>query len=145
MPTGDEARTATIVVDASALVALLLDGGPAGAWVTSAIDGATLAAPHLSLPEAANVLRRHERSGLVHGAEATLAHADLLALPLQLWPYEPLAERAFELRHNLTIYDASYVALAELLGAPVLTLDARLASAPGPRCRIIAFRAPAAR
>lgn len=128
-----------VVVDGSALVALLADAGPAGAWVTAAIDGAVLAAPHLALFEAANILRRHGRSGQLVPAHATLAHADLLALPVELWPYAPLAERAWELRADLTAYNAAYVALAELLHAPLVTLDARLARATGPRCPVEAY------
>jgi predicted nucleic acid-binding protein len=77
--------------------------------------------------------------GHLSRSEATLAHADLIALPLDLWPYAPLAERVWELRENLTSYDASYVALAELLDAALITLDVRLANAPGPRCPIRAF------
>ncbi len=96
-----------VFIDSSALVTLLADAGPAGAWVAAAIDGATLAAPHLALFEAANILRRHSQSGQLVSAHATLAHADLLALPVELWPYAPLAERAWELRANLTAYDAS--------------------------------------
>ena len=68
--------------------------------------------------------------------EAGLAHRDLLALPLQLWPYDAVAGRAWEMRETLTTYDASYVALAELLDADLVTLDQRLARASGPRCAI---------
>ncbi|HWG72459.1 MAG TPA: type II toxin-antitoxin system VapC family toxin [Acidimicrobiales bacterium] len=128
-----------VVLDGSALVALLGDAGPAGTWVEAAISGAALAAPELAVFEAANILRRQMISGPLDASQATLAHADLVALPLQLWPYAPLSERAWELRHNLTIYDASYVALAELLGAPVVTLDAKLRRAPGLRCPILAY------
>ncbi|WP_207386839.1 type II toxin-antitoxin system VapC family toxin [Frankia sp. Cppng1_Ct_nod] len=130
-----------VVIDSSALVALLADSGPAGTWAADEVAGASLAAPHLALFEASNVLRRQGLSGALVGDQATLAHADLLALPIELWPYAPLAERAWELRGALTGYDASYVALAELFGAPLVTLDARLAKAPGPRCPIRTFPA----
>jgi predicted nucleic acid-binding protein len=60
-------------------------------------------------------------------------------LPVELWPYAPLAERVWELRENITSYDASYVALAELLDTTLVTIDGRLAKAPGPRCRIEAY------
>lgn len=133
----------SVVVDASALVALLADAGPAGSWVTTAIAGAILMAPQLALFEAANIFRRQMLAGLLDETQATLAHADLLALPLALYPYEPLAERAWQLRHNLTIYDASSVALAELSDASVITLDARLCDVPGLHCPIIAYRPPA--
>lgn len=66
--------------------------------------------------------------------QAAQAHADLLDLSIEMWPYEPLAQRAWELRGNLSIYDAAYVALAELLDVTLVTLDRRMASAPGPRC-----------
>ena len=59
------------------------------------------------------------------------------ALPVQLWPYLPLAERAWALRENVTAYDASYVALAELLATSLITLDARLGRADGPRCPVL--------
>lgn len=128
------------MVDGSALVALLGDAGPAGNWVATTTSGAALAAPELALFEASNIFRRQALSRRLDETQATLAHADLLALPIQLWPYPPLAERAWQLRNNFTIYDASYVALAELLAAPVVTLDTGLAAAPGCRCQIIAYR-----
>ncbi len=129
------------MIDSSALVALLADAGPAGAWVAEAIAAATLAAPSVAPFEAANILRRQAAAGAIDHTQATLAHADLIALPIELWPYAPLAERAWELRRNVTIYDAAYVALAELLAAAVVTLDARLARAPGPRCPVLAYAA----
>jgi predicted nucleic acid-binding protein len=128
--------TATLVLDSSALVALLADGGPAGSWVAATLEDAFLAAPALAVFEAANVLRRLQLAGRLEPVEATLAHDDLLALPLQLWPYDVLAGRAWELRGALTAYDASYVALAELLAADVVTLDQRLARAGGSRCTV---------
>jgi predicted nucleic acid-binding protein len=139
MPTGVRAASPSVVIDGSALVALLADTGPAGQWVTDTVAGATLATPELALYEAANIFRRHALAGILDPTQATLAHANLVALPLQVCPYAPLAERAWQLRHNLTIYDGSYVALAELLGSPLLTLDTRLRNAPGPRCPIVAF------
>ena len=71
-----------------------------------------------------------------------VALAELLALPVILVPFAHLATRAWELRANLTMYDASYVALAELLDAPLVTLDARIARAPGVRCEVRAFAPP---
>lgn len=129
----------SLVVDSSTLVALLADPGPAGSWAAASISGALLCAPHLVLFETANVLRRHKLAGLLDEAEAALAHADLLSLPLQLWPYAVLSERCWQLRENLTVYDACYVALAELLGATLVTLDARIAGAPGTRCPVVAY------
>ncbi len=129
--------TAPLVLDSSALVALLTDAGPAGEWVATATAGAVLAAPELALFEAANILRRHQLTGALTALEATLAHDDLRALPVQAWPYLPLAERVWALRENVTAYDASYVALAELLATSLITLDARLGRANGPRCPVL--------
>ena len=126
----------TLVLDSSAIVALLADAGPAGEWVAATAADVTLAAPSLALFETANVLRRQQLNGQLERVEASLAHEDLLALPLQLWPYDAVAERAWELRATLTAYDASYVALAELLDVDIVTLDERLARASGPRCTI---------
>jgi predicted nucleic acid-binding protein len=128
--------SARIVCDSSALVALLLDSGSDGQWVTETIAGFDLAAPHLVEFEAANIIRRHELAGIVSADQAAQAHADLLDLAIERWPYELLAARAWELRHNLSSYDASYVALAELIGANLATLDGRISGAPGLRCTI---------
>ena len=125
-----------VVVDSSAIVALLLDAGDAGQWATAALDGADLAAPHLMPFEASNVIRRHELAHILSADQAAQAHADLLDLDVELWPYDLLARRAWELRPNLSAYDASYVALAELLVAPLVTLDDRIGRAPGPRCAV---------
>jgi predicted nucleic acid-binding protein len=125
------------VSDASALTALLLDAGPTGQWVTEALTGAELAAPSLVGFETANIVRRHELAGLISRDQAAQAHADLLDLAIEHWPHEILAARAWQLRLNLSIYDASYVALAELLGATLITLDRRIGRAPGLRCAIV--------
>jgi predicted nucleic acid-binding protein len=118
-----------MVVDASALVAALTDAGPLGSWVTETIADHSLVAPDLAPTEAANVLRRLELAGQLSTAEASLAHADLLTLPLELWPYAALGPRAWQLRGSLTAYDATYVALAELLESPLVTLDVALSRA----------------
>jgi predicted nucleic acid-binding protein len=124
------------VSDASALTALLLDGGPDGRWVAQAFAGADLVAPSLVGFDTANIIRRHELAGLITADQAAQAHADLLDLAIEHWPYELLATRAWQLRLNLSIYDASYVALAELTGATLITLDRRITRAPGVRCAI---------
>jgi predicted nucleic acid-binding protein len=125
-----------VVADASALVALLLDSGEEGAWATGALSGAELVAPSLVTFETANIFRRLEMAGSIGADQAAQAHADLLDLAIELWPYELLATRAWELRHNLSSYDASYVALAELTAATLVTLDRRLSRAPGLRCTV---------
>lgn len=127
-----------VTCDSSILVAVLVDGGPAGQWATGVLEGAgELMAPHLAMFEAANILRRHQLAQLISGDQAAQAHADLLDLPLQLWPYELLAARSWRLRDNMTIYDAAYVALAEMTATPLATLDQRIATAPGTRCPVL--------
>ena len=123
------------VLDASVVVAALVDRGPDGRWAEAELLNAHLAAPHLLPVEVANILRRMARAGQISGDIAALAHDDLLRLPVELFPYEPVAARAWELRPNLTSYDAWYVALAEHLAAPLATLDRQLAATPGPACR----------
>jgi len=127
----------TAVVDASVVVAALTDDGPAGRWAEDLVASTPLAAPHLMPVEAANILRRAALAGDLSDDVASLAHADLGALVVELFPYDLLAERIWELRGAVTTYDGWYVALAETLKAPLATLDARLTRAPGPRCRFI--------
>jgi predicted nucleic acid-binding protein len=124
----------TLVVDSSLVVAALVDGGQVGTWADHLLATDDLAAPHLMPAEAANVLRRAAMAGEISADTAALAHADLLSLPVELFTYEPFAWRVWELRENVTAYDSWYVALAELLGAKLATLDLRLAKATGPRC-----------
>lgn len=131
----------TVVVDASAIVAALVDGGSDGEWAQAMLSREDLAAPHLMPVEAANILRRAARSGDLSADVAAMAHDDLVSLRVDLFAYEPVAERVWALRDNLTAYDAWYVALAEALGAPLVTLDRRVAGASGPTC---AFRLPPA-
>lgn len=128
--------TALVVCDASAVVAVLLDSGPDGCWATDALTDADLAAPDLLPFEAANIIRRHELAGAISADQAAQAHADLLDLAIEQWGYELLVPRAWQLRHNLTIYDATYVALAELLEATLVTLDPRIGRAPDLRCAV---------
>ncbi len=132
----------TVVVDASVLVAAVAHVGPEGTWSEGAIteahdQGCSLAGPQIVFAEASNVLRRLEIAERLESSEANLARHDLLALEIELFPFQPLADRAWELRHNVSIYDGWYVALAETLSCPLLTLDRRLARAAGPTCRVI--------
>ncbi len=128
--------SSSFVCDASAVAALLLDSGPDGQWVTQTVEAGEIAAPALVTYEAANVIRRHELAGQISPDQSVQAHADLLHLAIELWPYDLLATRAWELRLNLSIYDATYVALAEMTHLTLITLDKRLAKAPGTRCVI---------
>ncbi len=129
----------TVVVDASAVVAALVDDGSDGQWAESELVREALAAPHLMPVEAANILRRAVLAGDLSSDTAALAHEDLVQLRVELFPYEPHAQRVWQLRDNLTAYDGWYVALAEALGVPLVTLDQRISRAPGPRCE---FRMP---
>ena len=126
-----------IVVDASAKVEVL--AGTASALVARLVfdPAQSLHAPHLLDVEIAQVLRRWCARGLVDPVRAEEALADLAALPLRRHAQDVLWPRVWSLRHNLTAYDATYVALAELLEAPLLTLDRRLATAAGHRAQVI--------
>ncbi|MGH3680048.1 MAG: type II toxin-antitoxin system VapC family toxin [Natronosporangium sp.] len=124
----------TLVVDSGLVVASLVDSGETGTWADQLLATDNLAAPHLMPVEVANILRRAAMSGEISVDTASLAHADLLGLRVELFSYEPFATRVWELRENVTAYDGWYVALAESLGAKVATLDLRLSRASGPRC-----------
>jgi predicted nucleic acid-binding protein len=126
----------TLVVDSSAVVAALVDGGSDGEWARAELDRTGLAAPHLMPVEVANILRRTVHAGLVTADAGALAHGDLVQLRVELFPYEPFADRVWQLRDNLTAHDAWYVALAEVLSADLVTLDARIARAAGLRCSV---------
>jgi predicted nucleic acid-binding protein len=129
-----------VVVDSSALVALLTDEDEPGEWAVERLTGTALAAPDIMPYEAANVLRRQALKGTIDAASAALAHRDLGSMPFELFPYLALAKRMWALRNNLTMYDAAYVALAEYLGVPLVTLDIRLAGAAGMCCAVLAYR-----
>jgi len=121
-----------IVVDASALLEVLLNT-PAAARVADRLfdSDETLHAPHLMDLEVAQVLRRYTASGALTADRGAQAIQDLTDFPLARYPHDLLLPRIWELRHNLTAYDAAYVALAEALEAPLVTRDAALAAARG--------------
>jgi len=122
-----------IVADASAVIELLLGRPTAEGLVGQLTDDPTLelAAPHLVDAEVGQVLRRFELRGELDEAAARAALGDLDDLPIVRYPHGPLLARAYDLRHNLTFYDAVYLALAEMLDAPFVTADAALAGVPG--------------
>ena len=126
-----------IVTDASALLELLLRTPAAGAVEARLFaPRQTWHAPHLLDIELAQVIRRYVARGEIAAARGRAALADLAVLPLHRYPHDVLLPRVWELRHNLTAYDAAYVALAEALDAPLLTRDQRLAGAPGHRAQV---------
>lgn len=122
------------VVDASVLVAALVDSAAEGRWAEDVVSDGDLTAPQLAVVETMNILRRMEASGVITGLEAAAAQHDLHELSIELMPIRPFEKRIWELRSNLTCYDAWYVAVAEALGLPLATLDRRLIEAPGPEC-----------
>jgi predicted nucleic acid-binding protein len=129
----------TSVIDSSVLVAVLTDAGSDGRWATAQLTQTPLAAPSMVMAEVANVLRRLEGGPTLLRSEATVSLRSLRRLDIELFPFAPLADRVWELRFNLTAHDAWYVALAESLGWPLVTLDRKMARASGARCE---FRLP---
>lgn len=126
-----------IVLDASAATELVLRL-PAGDAVAERLGDPdeVLHAPHLLAVEVAQVVRRYVIRGEVGAARGEEALADVADLGVVLHPHEPFLTRMWRLRANLSAYDAAYVALAEVLDAPLLTLDGRLAASPGHGARI---------
>jgi len=126
-----------IVLDASALVELLLDT-PAGRAIAARIADPALGlhVPHLADVEVAQALRRYARDGELDAADAAVALEGLRSLDLQRHAHEPLLDRIWELRQNLSAYDAVYLALAEVLDTVLLTCDCRLARTPGAARRV---------
>ena len=127
----------SVVIDASVLVAAVVDHGSAGTWSEGILESGPLFAPHLVLAEATNIIRRFELSRRLTALEATAARRDLLRIRIGFYAFAPLAERIWALRLNLTSYDAWYVALAEALELPMATLDRRLVRASGPLCEFL--------
>ena len=133
-----------IVVDASAVLELVL-GLSHGSEVASRIEepGETLHAPYLLTAEVAQVVRRYELRGEVDTDRAVAALADAADLDVNYYDHLPLLARVWELRRNLTAYDALYVSLAEALGAPLLTTDGALGEVPGIRTDVELLSSPA--
>ena len=127
----------SIVIDSSVVVAALVDSGPHGDWAEEVLAGGLLLAPELVRAEATNIFRRLERAKLITAPEANAAQDDLMQLDIELFPFEPFAGRIWELRHNVTSYDAWYVAIAEALKLPLATLDEPLAKSNGVTCKFL--------
>jgi len=125
-----------IVLDASAAVLGLLNDGEA----RHALIDEDVAIPYLADSEVAQALRTQERRGDLDGGRGVAALSTWARLGLRRFGASANLDRMWELRENLTAYDATYVALAEMLGCNLLTADARLARAPGPLCPITTIR-----
>lgn len=130
-------RRTDVVCDASALVTFLTARDERAASVATLLDSAVVNMPHLALFEITNTIRLIERRSEITSEAAVAALGGLFSLDVEYWSNFELLTRAWELRHNLTAYDASYVALAEQLDAPLVTLDTRLANAPGIQCAVV--------
>lgn len=123
------------MVDASALAAVLVVDGPIGDMASERLaSDQDQRAPGLIDLEVVSMIRRWLANGQIGVSQADQAIVDLAVHPIERYPHVALLPRIWELQHNLTPYDAAYVALAEALGAPLLTADRRLANAPGVRC-----------
>lgn len=127
----------TVVVDASVVVAALLATDAYGVWAEDSLERGPLVAPHLLPVEVLSQLRRSVAAGLLAPENVAMAVADLADLPIRYVSAQRHLGRIWELRSNVTPYDAWYVALAEALDAPLVTLDRRLARASGPRCAFV--------
>jgi predicted nucleic acid-binding protein len=126
-----------IIVDASAILEVLLITQAAQSIENRIFSTTeTLHAPHLLDLEVAQVLRRYCASEQMTPERGHQALRDLADFPIIRYPHDLFLSRIWELRHNVTAYDAVYIALAESLSAPLLTRDARLASAPGHQASI---------
>ena len=126
-----------IVADASILANAIGDDGSDGDAARSALSGNDLSIPDLADVEVVSVLRRRWLAKTMNARRFATAVRDLASLPADRYPVLPFMPRAYELRSNVSPYDATYVALAEQLDCQLITADARLAHAHGPHCPIV--------
>lgn len=126
-----------IVADASVLANAIGDDGADGVTARAALAGQDLSIPELADVEVVSVLRRRWLAKTMTARRFATAVNDLASLPADRYPLLAFMPRAYELRANVSPYDATYVALAEQLGCQLITADARLARAHGPRCPIV--------
>jgi predicted nucleic acid-binding protein len=131
-----------IVVDASALLEVLLRTEASAVVEARLFMGETLHAPHLLDLEVAQVLRRYERAGELTARRGGEALEDLALIRIERYPHHLFLPRVWALRRNATAYDACYLALAEALDAPLVTRDGRLAGVPGHGARVEVLEAP---
>jgi predicted nucleic acid-binding protein len=130
-----------LVVDTSAVLEALAARDPAPRLIERLAADGDLHAPHLMDTELLHALRGMGIRREISDERAADALSDFAELALVRYPHQPLNDRVWELRHNLTAYDATFIALAEVLAAPLITCDARLASAPGHTAQIELFDA----
>lgn len=130
-----------LVIDTSAVLEALAARDPAPGLVERLAYDGDLHGPHLIDTEVLHALRRMTMNDAISDERAADARSDFAELTLVRYPHQPLSDRIWALRHNLTVYDATFVALAETLGAPLITCDARLASAPGHAAHVELFAA----
>jgi predicted nucleic acid-binding protein len=128
-----------VVVDTSAVLEAIVAREPTPGLVTRLTDDGDLHAPHLIDTEVLYALRRMSIHRDLSDERATDARTDFAELAIVRYPHEPLNDRVWELRHNLTAYDATFIALAEALGAALITCDARLAAARGHEAQVEVF------
>ena len=127
-----------IVLDASAMVAILVGSGPGAERIREKVEapGESLHVPHVMELEVLHALRRLALLDALSRERSSEALTDLGNISFTRYPHAPLIGRIWELRENLTAYDAAYLALAEALDAPLITMDAGLARAPGIRAAV---------
>jgi predicted nucleic acid-binding protein len=119
-----------LIVDTSAALSALAATDPAPGLVERLAGDGDLHAPHLIDTEILHALRRMTMTGELSEERAADARTDFAELSLTRYPHQPLSDRIWALRHNLTAYDATFVALAETLDAPLVTCDTSVATAP---------------
>lgn len=129
--------SAMLVVDASAVLEVLLEPGERGELAAWHMESTALVAPDLIGYEVLNVVRRQRAAGNLSEAEARWAVEAFRRMPIELWPLESVVERVWELSGAVSAYDAPYVAVAEAVDTPLLTRDRRLAAAPGVRAAFV--------
>ena len=128
-----------IVVDTSALVDLLLEAPPNALLIGRFRNVTEMHVPHLIDVEFLSVLRRLEGRGALTVDQVDLSLRKLGQLPLHRYPHAPLSNRVWQLRHSLTAYDGQYIALAEMLGLPLVTCDIKMSNAHGHQAAIESF------
>ena len=126
-----------VVVDASVFVSILTEHGTRGVLAAEAVRHRDLRCPALVRYEVLQALRRLEAGDRLDARESRAAVDEFMSMSIDLAPIDAAVERIWQLRANITAYDASYVALAEQLDVPLITLDRRLAQAPGIRCEVV--------